>query len=90
MPYGLASQGGPVQSGAVEGWRGESKLLTLPQPAAVAADGGLRSAFVDLRVDLFELGWGKEWTQLWLSVGKLNASTTASYHLLDVALCAQC
>lgn len=71
-------------------WSGESRRYTIPQ---LAADDAERNGFVDVRVDLRALGWGRQWNQLRLAVGELgnNADATApSYHLLDVALCAEC
>jgi hypothetical protein len=65
------------------GWSGNSKKHILLEPAA--ADG-----FVDLRINLWKLGWGRQWNQIWLSVGKLEPRATASYHLHDVALCLEC
>jgi len=71
-------------------WSGESRRYTIPQ---LAADDAERNGFVDVRVDLRALGWGRTWNQLRLAVGDLDGDTggaAPSYHLLDVALCAEC
>jgi hypothetical protein len=68
-------------------WGGESRRYTIPE---LATDDAERNGFVDVRVDLRALGWGRTWNQLRLAVGELDDAAAPSYHLLDVALCAEC